>query len=455
MQDGMELELLERARIGVEAALRAGADQAEVYASASRQVKVGFAKNDLDTISTARETTLGVRVFIDGRLGFATTNRPEDLAQTAAEAVGLARCSPPDPHNGLPAPQPVPATGHLADPALVALGPQDLARLGSELLAMVRGLRDPRLPDGQVTVDTMDLSLHDEARAVASSTGVAQAHRGALASGSVFGMALLDGQPGSFSYDGDAVRHPDQLHPALDAAFRRFARHCLGALGAGRGESFRGPILVPAEVVSDLLVGNLVEALSADAVRQGTSPFAGRLGERIAVPGFTLVEGGAGLPGQPLCPFDREGLPRQRVALVQDGVLAGFLYDAYEARHAGTRSTGHAGGGASSLPSVSAACLSLAPGDAAVDALRQMDRGVIVTRFSGTVDATSGDFSGVVKGGFLVEHGEARPIQETTLAGNLWKALHQISAMSAETSLFFGTQRYPALRIEDISVTAG
>ncbi|MCK6504470.1 TldD/PmbA family protein [Myxococcota bacterium] len=455
MHDGIEQELLTLARRGVDAATRAGAHQAEVYASAERVVKVGFARNDLDTVSTARETTLGVRVFVDGRLGFATTNRAEDLPALAAEAVQLARSSPPDPHNGLPEPIDVPATGNLVEPSLLSLGPQELARMGAELLAMVRGLRDPRVPDGQVSVDTMDLSLHDEARAVASSTGVAQAFRGALASGGIFGMALLDGQPGSFSYDGDVARHPDALWPLLDASFRRFATNCLGALGAGRGESFRGPILVPAEVISDLLVGHLVEALSADAVRQGTSPFAGRVGQRIAVPGFTLVEGGAGLPGHPLCPFDREGLPRQRIALVEDGVLQGFLYDSYEARHAGVRSTGHAGGGATSLPTVSAACLSLDPGHAPLDELRRMDRGIVVTRFSGAVDATSGDFSGVVKGGFLVERGEARPVQETTLSGNLWQALQQVSGVSVETTLLQGTQRYPALRIEDISVTAG
>ncbi|NOY25962.1 MAG: TldD/PmbA family protein, partial [Oligoflexia bacterium] len=193
----------------------------------------------------------------------------------------------------------------------------------------------------------------------------------------------------------------------------------------------------------------------ADSVRQGTSPFAGRLGQRIAPAGFSLIEAGAGLDGHPLTPFDREGMPRQRVALVDDGVLGGFLYDATEARYAGRDSTGHAGGGAASLPRVSAACLSLAPGDTPLATLENMDRGVIVTRFSGTTDISSGDFSGVVKGGFLVDHGERRPIMETTIAGNLWDALQNISGRSAETTLFYGTSSYPALRIEDISVTAG
>jgi PmbA protein len=84
-----------------------------------------------------------------------------------------------------------------------------------------------------------------------------------------------------------------------------------------------------------------------------------------------------------------------------------------------------------------------------------MDRGLIVTRFSGSSDIASGEFSGVVKGGFLVEHGEIRPIRETTIAGNIWTSLLQISGISTERENFYGTQTMPWIRIEDISVTAG
>lgn len=455
MHDGIEMELLARCEQGVEAALRAGADQAEVYAEHDRELSVGFQKNDLDSVATHEEATLGIRVLVGGRPGFATTNSVATLDQVVAEAVATARSSPRDDTALIPEPLRVTAAPALVDPALLALGPAELARLGSRLLAMILAQRDPRVPGGRISIDNLGLSVTHGARAVASSTGVRAAHRSAAAQGGIFGMAIDGAEVGSFSYDGDAVRRAEELEPALERAFLRFGEKCLGALGATTGESFRGPILLPADVVEEFLVGELVSALGADSIRSGMSPFKGRVGERIAAPGFTLVEGGAGLDGHPLTPFDREGMPRQRTVLVEDGVLKGFLYDSYEARQAGTRSTGHATGGAASLPRVGATCLSLEGGDRPLAELSRLERGVLVTRFSGTTDASSGDFSGVVKGGFLVRDGQLRPIKETTIAGNLWTALTRISGRSAETETFQGTRRYPSLVIEDVSITAG
>ncbi|NOY25736.1 MAG: TldD/PmbA family protein, partial [Oligoflexia bacterium] len=279
MDNGLERELLGLATAGVDAALAAGADQAEAYVSATRQLKVAFAKNDIDSVGSNRETTLGIRVIKDHRLGFVTTNNPATLQDTAKNVVAMAKASPPDEMNGLPQPQVVPETAALVHPDLASLDAESLAKIGSEALAMVLGLRDPRLPDARLTIDMMGLEVSDKTHAVVSSTGVRQAHRSAAASGDIFGMGILDAVPGSFSYDGDAVRDPAKLAVTLDRAFRRFAKKCFGALGATAGDSFRGPILIPADALGEFLVGHLAQALSADSVRQGTSPFAGRLGQ--------------------------------------------------------------------------------------------------------------------------------------------------------------------------------
>lgn len=451
----IERELLAIGEEAVAAALEAGAQEAEACLSADMERKVVFQRGDLGSVSSNEERTLGLRVIVDGRQGFVTSNRPGQLGRLAAEAVAIARASPADALAGLPEPQPEPPMEALVDEALDALGPDALARLGVELQAFLDGFRDPRCPDARIAVDSMELGVQQTARAVLSSRGVRQAHRAAFATGSVFGMAVQDGQPFSFSYDGDAVRGADELGPALHRAFERFGWKCTGAVGAGPGESFRGPMILPADVLADVLIDPLLANLGADAVRQGTSPLGGRLGERIAVPGFHLVECGPGLPGLPLSPFDREGMPRQRRVLVEDGVLRGFLYDGYEARHAGVQSSGHAQGGAAALPRVGAATVEVGAGAVPLARLEELPRAIVVTRFSGTVEPSSGDFTGVVKGGFLVERGERRPVMETTIAGNLWAALRAISGISEERLTFYGTRRFPAVRIEDISVSAG
>ncbi|MEC7948135.1 MAG: TldD/PmbA family protein [Myxococcota bacterium] len=440
------LSLCER---GVQAARSAGADEAEVYAESSAEVEVSLQKNDLDQVRVSDEVQFGVRVFLGGRLGFATANDPGAVVETARDAVAVARASPPDPDAGLPAPRPVAHHPDAVDEALVALDPGVLAEMAVDLLQWTRG-RDPR-----ITIDTGGVSVAHTVRAVASSAGVRASWASAAGSGHMFGMAVDGGAVGSFAYDGDAVRRLEDLRPRLETAFGRFVEGATGALGATAGESFRGPIVLPPEAVESVLIGPLMRNLGGDAVRQGRSALADKIGERIAAPGFTLLEGGAGLEGYPQCPFDREGQPRTALLLVEDGILKAFLYDGREARAAGVESTGHAQGGATALPRVGPAALALGTGDVSRAALENMDRGVIVTRFSGTTDPVSGDFSGVVKGGFLVRDGERRPIHETTIAGNLWTCLRNVSARADSALLHYGSRAWPALRVEDVSITAG
>ncbi len=426
-----------------------GAEAAEAIVDAEDTVEASVQKSDLDQVKLAAEVTVGLRVQRDGRMGFATTNRPGDLDSLAADALGVAAASPPDALAGLPDPQPVADQPDAIDPELSRLDAAALATLAVEHLRRVLAR------DGRVTIDSGSFAVERSTRAIVSSSGVDLAWQSACAGGSLFGMALQDGVPGSFSYDGDVVRQLSGLDAALDRAFARFVESCVGALNPGQGQSFRGPVLLPPQTVEEFLIQPLLAGLSAQSVRLGRSPYAGRQGEAIAAPTFSLEDAGPGLPGFALAPFDREGQPRRPRSLVEDGVLKGFLYDSREARAAGVGSTGSASGGASSQPGIGVAALRLRPGSQAADAmLAGLDKGVLVTRFSGSTNPVSGDFSGVVKGGFLVENGVKRPIHETTVAGNVWACLHQISAISRELTPLHGTRAWPWVRIDDLSITA-
>lgn len=432
----------------VRAAKRAGADEAEVYAEHDRDTTVSFQKNDLDQVSEAQETTFGVRVFRNNSMGFATSNRPDQLNEVVAAAVDMARHTPADEFNRLPAPQPVPDVPDQFDPALLAWTTAELVQMGTDLLKRVLAA------DARVTVDTADLSVSEVVRAIVSSNGVCAAHHSAAGSGGIFGMAVDGDEVGSFSYDGDVAREAALVQDAVWRSYERFVHKAVGALGAGAGHSFTGAIILPPEEVARFLVGPLLSALGADAVRRGTSPLADRVGDLITTPSFTLFDGGRGVSDFLLAPFDREGTPRKRLTLIENGRLNSFLYDGYEGNAAGRPSTGHAGGGAASPPSVSAGCVGIAPGGVSKDEVYGVDQAVIVTRFSGSQNASSGDFSGVVKGGFLLKDGERRPIHETTLTGNLYESLNQITAISSETAVLHGTQNLPWIRIDGVSISA-
>ena len=179
------------------------------------------------------------------------------------------------------------------------------------------------------------------------------------------------------------------------------------------------------------------------------------MNQSVASDSLTLVEGGAGLPGFPLCPFDREGQARAPVTIIQNGTLKNWLFDSYEGRAVNQDSSGHARGGARSLPYIGAEAIEILPGNQAKFDLENMELGLIVNRFSGNSNASSGDFSGTAKGSFLVENGNKTPILETTISGNIWSILQQISGISCERLNLYGIQNMPWIRLEDVSITAG
>jgi PmbA protein len=441
--------LLSTCERGLELARSRGADHAELVVDWEREQEASLQKNDLDQLRSSEETTIGVRVIVGGRPGFATTNRADALDEAIDEAIAVARTAPVDPLAHLAAGVPSVDAPDLIDEAIVGLGPEQLARLAVEELRRVRGL------DKRLTIDSGAVSATLFARAIASSTGIRAAWRCSQASGYLMGMAADGTEVGSFAYDGDTVRRWADLAPALEIAHQRFVDGALGALGATAGRSFRGAVVLPPSTVAELLLGPLLGMLGADEVRQGRSPFAEKVGQQVAVPGITLTTGGPGLDVHPLAPFDREGVPRTRRNIVDNGVLTGFFYDAKEAAAAGVAPTGDAGGSAGSAPRVSSGVLDMAAGSTPRRELEQGEDAVVVTRWSGSTNPVSGEFSGVVKGGYLVEGGERRPIRETTIAGSVWDALQAVSRISAERETHSGTSRLPWVRVEDVSVTAG
>jgi PmbA protein len=443
-------ELLSICEEAVARARSLGADQAEVFASAHRAAQVELQKDDLHTACTEEETTFGVRVFRRGSLGFATVNGREHLEDACRESLALAAAAPADERNGLAEPSEVMPFERPPDSQIEALDIAHLVEHAAHLLARIREC------DARVRVDSGSVSAQQAVRAIASSTGVALCETSAYAGADVFGMAVDGSDVGSFDVDSIAVLRAAELGSQIAAMADRFVEKCVGALGAHKAESFRGSVVLAPEVVASFVLGNLFPVLSAKAVRTGRSPLASRIGQTVASADFTLIEDGRLQEGVGSGAFDREGTSTRRNVLIEGGVLRAFLYDVYEARAARAAPTGNARGGASSLPTIAPGNVLIEAGTSSYASLcRESERAVLVNRFSGSSNPVTGEFSGVVKGGFLLRAGERIPIRETLVAGNLYDLLRAISGVSKEVQCLRGSAFVPALRVENVSVTAG
>lgn len=450
-----EDELLARCESLVAEALRAGADEAEAFASHASRATATFEKGDLKLAHVDEGATIGLRVFRDQRLGFTATNQLDAaaLATAARRAVALASASPADAANRLPDARPVSMLAPLVHPGFAGYGVEAAVDAGHALLVRAQGV------DRRVSVDGASASFARVAQAIHSSRGVRATESDAQLALSISGMAIDGADVGGFHYGSDAVRDPALASSTVATLADEFARVALGNLAAKRAPaSYQGLVLFSPDAFLDLFIAPILSAASAIAVQRGRSALGKRLGERIGSPGFSIVDRPDDRALAGASSFDREGQPARAFAIVEDGWLRAWMYNGYAGAVEGKPSTGHARGGARGVPGLGPHAITVAAGTGgARDALlATLGRGLLVQRFSGTVDPASGDFSGVAKSSRWVEGGRVgAPLRETLLSGNAYQLLARIAALSSEAERVDGAARAPWALVDGVTVTAG
>ena len=407
-------------------------------------------KNDIHLAASSTTSGLGVRVFVDRALGFASTNCLDaaEVERSAGAAVAVARSGRPDDANELPEGAALPAVPGLHEEALAATTMAETLDYARRMLAAARDF-DPR-----VTIDSGSVEVVTRRRAVVNTRGVEAAETSSLITYFLMGMARDSEDVSSFQFEFEAHRERERVD--VEGLARKLAGKVVATLGAGKGESFKGTVILSPDAVIEVLAAPMLFSVDANMVQKGMSPFADKLGRAVADSRITVVDDGLLAGGLASSAFDREGVPHRPVTIVRNGVLESYLYDTRTARRGGARSTGHAAGGARSVPSIGPTNLSFAPGDVGKgEMIAGVDRGILVTRLSGGPDPVSGDLSGVVKGGFLIRNGKlAQPLTGTAIQANSYDLLRKVTAVSRETESIYSF-RMPYIRVEDVSVTSG
>jgi PmbA protein len=271
-------------------------------------------------------------------------------------------------------------------------------------------------------------------------------------------QALADGESGRETGLGFGLaRGPAGLDPA--AIGREGAERAAEMIGSAKPASRSCPVVLDPTVAASF-VGLLGKAAGADAVQRGRSPLADRLGEEVAAEAFVLHDDGLAPVGFATAPFDAEGTPRRRTALIENGRLQAFLYDSYTARRGGAVSTGNAGrSGYRSLPGVAASNLIVAPGSLSVEQLlREAGEGVYINDVAGLhsgVNPVTGVFS-VGASGRMIRDGErAEPLREFTIASDLVAMLRAVREAGSTPRWvpFGGSVSAPPLLIGEMTVS--
>ena len=182
--------------------------------------------------------------------------------------------------------------------------------------------------------------------------------------------------------------------------------------------------------------------LEGDFNRKGSSTFAGRIGQRVAAKGVTVLDDGTLPDRRGSLNVDDEGHATQRNVLIEDGILKGYIQDAMNARLMKVKPTGN--GRRESYAHVPMPRMTntyMLGGDKTKEEIvASLDRGLYATNFGGgQVDITSGKFVFSASEAFWVEKGRILyPVKGATLIGNGPDALTRISMIGNDMSLDTG-----------------
>ncbi len=409
----------------LDAAMAAGADAADAMAIAGDTMSIEVRNGALEHAERAEGIEIGLRVLIGRRQACVGSSdiRDETVAAMAERAVAMAREAPEDPWCGLADP------GQLGDPAMAA----DFDIFDDSPLPSPAELESAARAAEAAALSVPGITRMDSSGAGWSAARVHQSMTNGFSSGmrwtshGIHAVAIVgEGTAMERDHASDGRTHRAELDDP-ETIGRLAAERAVARLGAGKPPTGAYPVLYD-ERVAGSMIGHLVGAMNGMAVARGASWLKDSMGERVLPAGIDVVEEPHRARVSGSRPFDAEGLPTARRALVADGVLQSWCLDLGTARQLGLTSTASAYRHVSGPPHPGVGNVTMTQGELDQAALlAEMGTGLLVTALIGSsINPTTGDYSRGASG-FWVEGGEiVRPVNECTIAGNLRDMLPRI-----------------------------
>ncbi|MGH9662515.1 MAG: TldD/PmbA family protein [Bryobacteraceae bacterium] len=434
----------------VRRALESGANDAECSVSEGEEFSAGVRMREIEKIKEAGSRGIGLRIVAGGRTGSSYTSdfSAEGIDRLVRSAIELAEVTTEDPHAGLP------------DPAELGAIALDLALYADDVAALDASRKvemaleaesaaldlDPRIRNSEgASFDT-----HVARHVFVNSRGFAGEYRSSHCSLVAIPVAR-DGDAMERDYWYSRARSIAGLEPPPQVG-RIAATRALRRLGAVKVETQKAAVVFEPRTARTLL-DSLFDGVHGESVYRQASFLAGRIGERVAAGGLTVVDDGT-LPGLfGTSPFDDEGVPSRRTVVIENGVLKNYLLNTYTARKLGMRTTGNASRGLTGNAGIGHGNFYIEKGARPPEELiRSVRNGLYVTELIGFgVNVVTGDYSRGATGLWIRDGELAFPVSEVTIAGNLKQMLMDIEWIASDLE-FRGAVASPTLCIREMTI---
>ncbi|MBE2991157.1 metalloprotease TldD [Sphingomonas sp. CFBP 13603] len=409
------------------------ADDGELYLQYRKAEAFGFDDGRLKTASYDTSSGFGLRAVSGEMTAFAHSNEMTPAAiRRAAETMALiepgvaAKAGPPQGTN---------QRRYTAADPLDLVPFADKVNLCQTIDAAARA-RDPRV--AQVSVS---LSGTWSVVEIVRADGFVATDVRPLVRLNVSIVAEQNGRRETGSYGiGGRYLYNDLFEPAtynraIDEALSQ-ALVNLGSIAAPAGEM---TVLLGNGWPGILLHEAIGHGLEGDFNRKGTSAFSGRIGERVAAEGVTVVDDGSLQDRRGSLTIDDEGTPTRETVLIEDGILKGYMQDRLNARLMGVEATGNGRRESyahAPMPRMTNTFMKAGNDDPA-ELLSRVKRGIFAKAFGGgQVDIVSGKFVFSCTEAYLIEDGKlGAPIKGATLIGDGPSSLTKVRGIGNDFAL--------------------
>ncbi len=418
----------------------------EIYGTDSDTIRAESKEGAMGSLSKSRESGVGVRLIIDGAMGFAYGAEP--TAELVDAAFTSARYQFKDKNNHLPPRQQGYEEMDILDPAVGRLAAEDCI---ARAVSLEQSARDADSRIHQVRKASFSRTVSRVS--IMNSHGIDASTRLSITSASIMVVAKQDDDSQS-GYEFDFSHHLSDID--VEKVGRQAALRATEMLQAKTMQTVKIPVLFDNTTTAQML-DFISDAFVGENVIKGKSFIGDKKGQKYFSDAVRLTDNPLDKRAADASPFDGEGVRSRETVLVDDGTILAFIYDSYWGRVAGTSSTGSSlRGGYRAMPTSGVRHLCMEPGtEDMMRNLKGLKRVLKITDIMGmhTANPITGEFSVGVSGLLMEEGAPLYPVREAAISGNIYELFSRVMAVGTDVREF-GDVLCPSVLIDAIDVSA-
>lgn len=430
----------------LEAALEySKADQTEALAIAHDSALTRFSNSSIHQNVAEKNVHLSIRTIKNKRIGYASTNRLDEASvyKTVDTAIKIGKERPKDNEfKSLPAAKPV----QKSDSYISSTAHFSPAQRASTVKLIIDKALDNKLSAaGAISNDAAVLGI-------ANSLGIKSIQPITQASlNTVISSSTSSGFASFVSKNIDTMKPEELADNAIKKALLSEDPIII--------EPGKYTVILEEEAVATLISFLGFIGFGALAFQEQRSFLCSKMGKKIVGDNITIWDDALDKRTMGF-PFDFEGVPKQKIVLIEGGIAKNVVYDSYTAQREGKESTGHGLPAPNSYGPIPTNLFLKAGNSSIEEMIASTNKGILVTRFHYTniEDPIKTTLTGMTRDGtFLIEEGKiVNGVKNLRLTQSILEALSNVEHISKETSLIdsgFGACNVPALKIKDFNFT--